>query len=202
MTCRLLVYPEMVWAVTYVFIILYKLTSVILETWHFNEKPLKCRPLLSTRCFCMACLPLRSKTCIKSTKFWSWKTVMMHYFDCLCRNALLMQTERKKGSFFFGGWSLALCMKEAGCGSGVIQLWGWFDVLPASEMTLASANWSEMIVQLMGGRSGGHSCSQHPHSMLPGSLCAHCVVQLKRHILKGPFIVNGSKHICRINISI
>lgn len=110
MTCRLLVYPEMVWAVTYVFIILYKLTSVILETWHFNKKPLKCRPLLSTRCFCMACLPLCSKTCIKSTKFWSWKTVMMHYFDCLCRNALLMQTERKKGRFFLlvsGLWRFA-----------------------------------------------------------------------------------------------
>lgn len=34
MTCRLLVYPEMFWAVFHVFIVLYKLTSVILETWH------------------------------------------------------------------------------------------------------------------------------------------------------------------------
>lgn len=54
------------------------------------------------------------------------KMIMKHddaaVFSCLGRNALLMQTKKEKGSIFFGGWTLLICMKEAGCGSGVIQL--------------------------------------------------------------------------------
>ncbi len=68
-----------------------------------------------------------------------------------------------------------------------------------SEMPLETACGREINTQLMGNRSGGHSCSQHANCLLPQNLqhMWHCAV-IKLHILEWPFIVASLRHTCAI----